>query len=89
MGVLGVSLWAHGEATSSKNRAHLPGGNGESSPGGCPEPPARPTGGGHLQRTGHTGLRGEKVCRTSPCHSASSTAYTRFLHPLSRDSHHP
>ena len=31
----------------------------------------------------------KKVCRTSPCHSASSTAYTRFLHPLCRDSHRP
>ena len=31
----------------------------------------------------------KKVCRTSPCHSASSTAHTRFLHPLSGDSHGP
>ena len=30
-----------------------------------------------------------KVSRTRPCHCASSTAYTRFLHPLSRDSHRP
>ena len=31
----------------------------------------------------------KKVCRTIPCHSVSSTAYTRSLHPLSRDSHPP
>ena len=31
----------------------------------------------------------KKVCRTGPCRSASSTAYTRFLHPLPRDSHRP
>ena len=55
-GVVGVSLWAHGEAASSKHRAHRPGGDGESSPGGCPEPPARPTRGHHLQRPGRTGL---------------------------------
>ena len=29
----------------------------------------------------------KKVVRTSPYHSASSTASTRFLHPLSRDSY--
>ena len=32
--VVGVSFKAHGEASSSKNRAHRPGGDGESSPGG-------------------------------------------------------
>ena len=32
-GVVGVSFRAHGEASSSKNRAHRPGGDGESSPG--------------------------------------------------------
>ena len=31
----------------------------------------------------------KKVCRTSLCHSASSPPYTRFLHPLPRDSHRP
>ena len=31
----------------------------------------------------------KKVYRTSPCHSASCTAYTRFHHPLPRDSHCP
>ena len=31
----------------------------------------------------------KKVCRTSPCHSASPTACTRFLHPLSGHSHRP
>ena len=33
-GVVGVPCWAHGEASSSENRAHRPGGDGGSSPGG-------------------------------------------------------
>ena len=33
-GVVGVSFRAHGEASSSNNRAHRPGGDGGSSPGG-------------------------------------------------------
>ena len=33
-GVVGVPFGAHGEASSSKNQAHWPGGDGESSPGG-------------------------------------------------------
>ena len=33
-GVVGASFKAHGEASSSGNRAHRPGGDGESSPGG-------------------------------------------------------
>ena len=33
-GVVGVSFRAHGEASSSKNRAHQPGEDGKSSPGG-------------------------------------------------------
>ena len=33
-GVVGASFRAHGEASSSENRAHRPGGDGESSPGG-------------------------------------------------------
>ena len=33
-GVVGVSFRAHGEAAVSKNRAHRPGGDGESSPWG-------------------------------------------------------
>ena len=33
-GVVGASFKAHGEASSSENRAHRPGGDGESSPGG-------------------------------------------------------
>ena len=33
-GVVGASYKAHGEASSSENRAHRPGGDGESSPGG-------------------------------------------------------
>ena len=31
----------------------------------------------------------KKVCGTNQCHSASSTAYTRFLNSLPRDSHRP
>ena len=33
-GVVGKASKAHGEASSSENRAHWPGGDGESSPGG-------------------------------------------------------
>ena len=33
-GVIGASFRAHGEASSSENRAHWPGGDGRSSPGG-------------------------------------------------------
>ena len=33
-GVVGTSCKAHGEPSSSNNRAHRPGGDGESSPGG-------------------------------------------------------
>ena len=88
-GLVGTSCKAHGEPSSSENRAHRRGGDGESSPGGgrsllqglwgaisfrepgapawggrgvlprgCSEPPARPTGGHLLQRTGRTGLGG-------------------------------
>ena len=44
-GVVGTSCKAHGEPLSSNNRAHRPGGDGESSPGGGSEPPARANGG--------------------------------------------
>ena len=88
-GVFGVSCQANGGPSSLENRAHRPGGDGESSPGGvrsllqgqwgaiffrepgaparggrgvqpkgCSEPPARPTGGQYLRRTGRTGLGG-------------------------------
>ena len=88
-GVVGASCKAYGGPPSSENRAHRPGGDGESSPGGvrsllpgqwgdnifgepgapawggrgvlprgCSEPPARPTGGHLLQRTGRTGPGG-------------------------------
>ena len=33
-GVVGKAFKAHGEASSSENQAHWPGGDGESSPGG-------------------------------------------------------
>ena len=57
-GVVGASFQAHGEASSSENRAHRPGGDGESSPRGWSEPPSRPMGRRHLRRTGPTGLGG-------------------------------
>ena len=85
--MVGASCKAYGGPFPSENRAHWPGGDGESSPGGvrsplqgqwgaiifgepgalawggrgvlprgCSEPPARPTGGHLLQRTGRIGL---------------------------------
>ena len=88
-GVFGASCQASWGPVSSENRAHRPGGDGESYPGGvrsllpgqggaiffrepgapawggrgvlprgCSEPPARPTGGHLLQRTGRTGPGG-------------------------------
>ena len=57
-GVGGASCRAHGEASSANNRAHRPGGDGEPSPGGWSEPPARPMGSHHLPITGRTGLGG-------------------------------
>ena len=85
-GVFGPSCQANGGPFPAENRAHRPGGDGESCPGGvwslllgqwgaiffrepgaparggrgvlprgCSEPPARPTGGHLLQRTGRTG----------------------------------
>ena len=53
-GLFGASCKAYGGPSSSENRAHLPGGDGPSSPRGCSEPPARPMGGHRLQRTGRT-----------------------------------
>ena len=52
------------------------------------ESDTRCQGGSQSPRSGSTCLL-KRVCRTSPCHSASSTAYTRFHHPLSGDSHRP
>ena len=91
-GVFGVSCQAYGGPFPSENRAHRPGGDGESCPGGvrsllpglrgaisfrepgaparggrgvlprgCSEPPARPTGGHLLQRTGRTGPGGTGI----------------------------
>ena len=48
-GVVGVSLWAHGEAASSKNRAHRPGGTGSPAQGGV--------------RNLLQGPRGANICR--------------------------
>ena len=57
-GVVGASCRAHGEASSANNRAHRPGGDGESSPGGGRSLLPGPMGGHLLQRTGRTGLGG-------------------------------
>ena len=57
-GVVGTSCKAHGEPSSSNNRAHRPGGDGESTPGGGRSLLPGPMGGHLLQRTGRTGPGG-------------------------------
>ena len=57
-GVVGTSCKAHGEPSSSNNRAHRPGGDGDSSPGGGRSLLPGPMGGHLLQRTGRTGPGG-------------------------------
>ena len=57
-GVVGTSCKAHGEPSSSNNRAHRPGADGESSPGGGRSLLPGPMGGHLLQRTGRTGPGG-------------------------------
>ena len=57
-GVVGTSCKAHGEPSSSNNRVHRPGGDGESSPGGGRSLLPGPMGGHLLQRTGRTGPGG-------------------------------
>ena len=57
-GVFGVSCQASGGPSSSENRAHRPGGDGESCPGGGRSLLPGPMGGHLLQRTGRTGLGG-------------------------------
>ena len=57
-GVVGTSCKAHGEPSSSNNRAHRPGGDGESSPGGGRSLLPGPMGGHLLQRNGRTGPGG-------------------------------
>ena len=57
-GVVGTSCKAHGEPPSSNNRAHRPGGDGESCPGGGRSLLPGPMGGHLLQRTGRTGPGG-------------------------------
>ena len=57
-GVFGVSCQANGGPSSSENRAHRPGGDGESCPGGVRSLLPGPTGGHLLQRTGRTWLGG-------------------------------
>ena len=57
-GVFGVSCQASGGPSSSENRAHRPGGDGESCPGGVRSLLPGPMGGHLLQRTGRTGLGG-------------------------------
>ena len=81
-GVFGVSCQANEGPSSSENRAHRPGGDRESCPGGCSESPARPRGGHLLQRTGRTGLGGTG----SPAKGVfgvSCQAYGYSLLPLS------
>ena len=57
-GVFGVSCKANGGPSSSENRAHRPGGDGESCPGNVRSLLPGPMGGHLLQRTGRTGLGG-------------------------------
>ena len=57
-GVFGVSCKASGGPSSSENRAHRPGGDGESCPGGVRSLLPGPMGGHLLQRTGRTGPGG-------------------------------
>ena len=57
-GVVGASFKAHGEPSSSMNRAHQPGGERGVQPKGWSEPPARPVGSHHPPRTGRTGPGG-------------------------------
>ena len=57
-GVFGVSCQAKGGPSSSENRAHRPGGDGESCPGGVRSLLPGPMGGHLLQRTGRTGPGG-------------------------------
>ena len=57
-GVFGVSCKASGGPSSSENRAHRPGGDGESCPGGVRSLLPGPRGCHVLQRTGRTGLGG-------------------------------
>ena len=57
-GVFGVSCKASGGPSSSENRAHRPGGDGESCPGGVRSLLPGPMGGHLLQRTGRTCLGG-------------------------------
>ena len=57
-GVFGASCQAYGGPPSSENRAHRPGGDGESSPGGVRSLLPGPMGGQYLRRTGRTGLGG-------------------------------
>ena len=57
-GVVGTPCKAHGEPSSSNNRAHRPGGDGESCPGGVRSLLPGPMGGHPLQRTGRTGPGG-------------------------------
>ena len=57
-GVFGVSCQAKGGPSSSENRAHRPGGDGESCPGGVRSLLPGQWGGHRLQRTGRTGPGG-------------------------------
>ena len=57
-GVVGVSCQASGGPSSSENRAHRPGGDGESCPGGVRSLLPGPVGGHLRQRTGRTGPGG-------------------------------
>ena len=70
-GVVGASFKAHGEASSSENRAHRPGGGRGVQPTGWSEPPIRPMGRRLLRRTGPTGLGGTG----SPAHGVVGASF--------------
>ena len=59
--VVGVSFMAHGEASSFKDRAHRPGGDGESSPGGGRGIPHGPWGGSIVLEPGTPAWGGRGV----------------------------
>ena len=79
-GVFGVSCQAKGGPSSSENRAHRPGGDGESCPGGVRSLLPGPMGGHLLQRTGRTGPGGTG----SPAQGVFSPARPMGGHLLQR-----
>ena len=80
-GVFGVSCQANGGPSSSENRAHRPGGDGESCPGGVRSLLPGPMGGHPLQRTGRTGLGG----RGSPAQGVFGVSCQAYGGPSSSE----